>query len=217
MAGMWLGLIAFLLKINVMDNYNKIRGILNFDDTDSFYYLQILKRRKDNPDLSKDMIPLVDLIIDSMEKFDFLESMVKSICNSENARAYLRINRRSKKRTANETLILLTGYVISGEYNAAKSAYVSACGRNHSDKDKKWIIDVDWEDIPAGIEHTVYVEDMIAKIKELLSEAKREPSVIRIPTKNGVHLITRPFRLDKFHEYYKETVHKDNPTLLYCK
>jgi hypothetical protein len=200
-----------------MDNYNKIRGMLNFEDPDCFYYLQILKRRKDNPDLSKDMIPLVDLIIDSMEKFDSLENMVKAICNSENARAYLRINRRSKKRTANETLILLTGYVISGEYNAAKSAYMSACGRNHSDKDKKWIIDVDWADIPEDIDRDDYLDGMIKKLRELLSEAKREPAVIKIPTKNGIHLITRPFRLDKFQDFYKETIHKDNPTLLYCK
>ena len=37
-----------------------------------------------------------------------------------------------------------------------------------------------------------------------------------LPTKNGYHLITNPFRLDKFKEMYPNIdIHKNNPTLLY--
>jgi len=200
-----------------MDNYKIIRDILDFEDSDHFYFLQILKRRKDNPNMSKDMVPIMDFYIDSMNKFNSTENIIKTICNVENARAYLRLNRRSKIRTAKDSLMLLTGYVISDQYDAAKSVYSSAAGRNHSDNNKKWIIDVDWEDIPNGIDSTFYLDSMISKVTELMIEANKEPLVIKIPTKNGVHIITRPFRLDKFREIYKETIQKDNPTLLYSK
>jgi len=37
-----------------------------------------------------------------------------------------------------------------------------------------------------------------------------------VPTKSGVHIITRPFNLKKFKEKYPNVdVHKDNPTILY--
>ena len=200
-----------------MDNYKIIRDLLDFSDPDHFYFLQILKRRKDNPEMEKDMVPVMDFYIDSMNKFNSTENIIKTICDTENARAYFRINRRSKIRTANESLLLLVGYVVSGQYNAAKSVYSSASGRNHSDKDKKWLVDVDWVDIPSGTDPSEYVNKLKSRIKELLLESNRIPDMVDIPTKNGLHIITRPFRLDKFRETYKETIQKDNPTLLYCK
>ena len=40
--------------------------------------------------------------------------------------------------------------------------------------------------------------------------------VAKIPTKSGFHLITRPFRLDKFKAKFRGIdVHKNNPTVLY--
>lgn len=33
-----------------IDNFNLIKPFLKFDSEDDFYYLQILRRRKDNPD-----------------------------------------------------------------------------------------------------------------------------------------------------------------------
>jgi hypothetical protein len=43
--------------------------------------------------------------------------------------------------------------------------------------------------------------------------------IAEIPTKNGVHLITRPFNLQEFKETFDgdwDIIHKNNPTLLYC-
>jgi len=52
---------------------------------------------------------------------------------------------------------------------------------------------------------------------ELQEEAKRKPMVKEIPTKNGLHFITRPFNLMKFKEEFPTIdVHKDNCLLLYC-
>lgn len=47
-------------------------------------------------------------------------------------------------------------------------------------------------------------------------EPKGDKILAVIPTLNGVHLITKPFNLQKFKELYPLIdVHKNNPTLLY--
>jgi hypothetical protein len=39
-----------------------------------------------------------------------------------------------------------------------------------------------------------------------------------VPTKTGCHLITKPFNMQTFKEKYPTVdIHKDNPTILYCK
>ena len=34
-----------------INNFELIKKLLNFDDSDKFYFIQIFKRRKDNPEL----------------------------------------------------------------------------------------------------------------------------------------------------------------------
>ena len=66
--------------------------MLSFPEENSFYFLQVLKRRKDNPGLEKDMIHIADYYIYSIEQFDVLIHRVIDQCDSENARAYFRLN-----------------------------------------------------------------------------------------------------------------------------
>ena len=41
--------------------------------------------------------------------------------------------------------------------------------------------------------------------------------IAQIPTKNGVHLITKPFNKSEFSKIHKNIdIHKTNPTLLFC-
>jgi hypothetical protein len=47
----------------MVNNFQKIREMLTFPSETNFYFLQILKRRKDNPDLGKDMIHIADYYI----------------------------------------------------------------------------------------------------------------------------------------------------------
>jgi hypothetical protein len=42
----------------MIDNIQSIRTMLDFSDPDKFYMLEILMRRKDNPDLFKDAIQI---------------------------------------------------------------------------------------------------------------------------------------------------------------
>ena len=198
------------------NNFEQIRQLLDFSNPDTYYFLQILKRRKDNPDMDKDMIVIDDIFIYSLEQFNRMEDEIIKTCNVHNARAYFRLNKRSQKKTALQMLKRITDLIISENYKAVKNAYSSVSGEFHADEDKKWIVDIDnFDNTKLGESfraHAIY-----QNVESLQKETNREPLMITIPTKNGVHIVTRPFNLQKFKEMYPDVdVHKDNPTILYC-
>jgi hypothetical protein len=190
--------------------------MLEFPEKTSFYFLQVLKRRKDNPDLGKDMKHIADYYIYSLEQFDELKPRIIAQCDVENARAYFRINRRDAKKVAMQVLKRTVDYIMSEDYRAVKNAFASCAGEFHSDPDKKWIVDVDWKDISEGLDRDEYLNTLMSDVQELVQETGRDDTLYTIPTKNGIHVVCRPFNLKKFSDVYDVDVHKDNPTILYC-
>lgn len=200
-----------------VNNFDQIRSMLEFPEKTSFYFLQVLKRRKENPDLGKDMKHIADYYIYSLEQFDELKPRIIAQCDVENARAYFRINRRDAKKVAMQVLKRTVDYIMSEDYRAVKNAFASCAGEFNSDPDKKWIVDVDWKDVPDGMDQDYYLNKLISKVQELVAETGRDDTVSTIPTKNGIHVICRPFNLQKFRDAYEAIdVHKDNMVILYC-
>ncbi len=201
-----------------IDNFDQIRGMLDFSIPGTFYFLQILKRRKDNPELGKDMVHIADYYIDSLAKYDDLKPMIIRQCDAENARAYFRLNRRDEKRVASEALKLMVEYVVSENYKPARSVYASCAGKYHSEKNKTWIVDLDWKDIPHGFTKDIYIDSVIFSIESITKSYKPDApqNIVKIQTMNGMHLIVSPFRLDEFEKHFPGIdVHKDNPLALY--
>jgi hypothetical protein len=199
----------------MVNNFDRIRDLLKFPDKNSFYFLQILKRRKDNPNLGKDMVHIADYYIYSLEQFDAMEKDIIELCNSKNARAYFRLNLRDASKVAMQTLKRVVDHISSGNYKAVKSAYASCTGEYASDPDKTWIVDIDYKDLEGDID--MNINAIIAHVQALIFETGRDDTVHTIPTKNGLHVICRPFNLSKFrHVYPSIDTHKDNPTILYC-
>lgn len=194
-----------------IDNFKLISNILNRKQIvdDNFFFLQILKRKKDNPTLDVHVINVENFYIKNAEHLLEKEPYIKSVCDFHNARAYIRLNVRSKKKTALKTLSMIAQSIESENYDI-KNAFSSACGVSHSDENKTWVIDIDYATIP----DTLY--NITTYIYELLKETKRTDMIITVPTKNGIHLITPPFNKQKFFDKYKNIdIHGDNPTLLY--
>ena len=199
----------------MLNNFEIIRPLLDFSNSDTYYFLQILKRRKDNPDLAKDMVVIDDIFIYSLTHFDNIKDYIIRTCDTNNARAYFRINKRSAKKTAFQMLKRVTDIIISEDYKAVRGAFSSVSGEFHGDDDKKWIVDIDYKDFEGNknLLETIHVD-----IRMLQEETGREAMMEIIPTKNGYHLITRPFNIKAFTDrgYPRIDVHKDNPTILYC-
>jgi hypothetical protein len=194
----------------MVNNTEQIREMLSFVDKDDFYFLQIFKRRKDNPDLGKDQIVIDNFYIDSLEDYDRKIPQIITLCDAENARAYIRVNKRNYNHLAKHMLKRVVDIVFTENCRSLRNAFDSVAGEFHSDPDKKWIVDLDCV-------NNEYKNEVVLYLKDLQYEANREPLLILVPTKNGEHVITRPFNLQVFKSWHPEIdVHRDNPTLLYC-
>ena len=132
-----------------------------------------------------------------------------------NARIYIHLNRRNAKMIALEMMEDLAHSIKSNQFYLSK-IYSSACGRHHSEKDKTWIIDYDY--VTGHYMETVdgVIIDKIATSLALIEPLNTQKILARIPTKNGIHLICKPFNSQKFKELYpKIEIHKNNPVNLF--
>lgn len=203
----------------MINNFEKLRKFLTFEDDGDFYFIQILKRRKDNPTMKKDMVWISDFYIYSFDDYDLQYETITKTCEAHNARAYFRYNKRNAKKIALQMLKRVTDVIISEDYKNVKRCYSSVCGEFHSDKDKKWVIDYDYmeSEKPNDWKDTLLINDIKEIVTELQKETKKEPLIELIESKNGLHIITRPFNLQVFKEKYPTIdVHKDNMSILYC-
>jgi len=60
----------------MIDNLDKIKPLLNFESEDDFYYLQILQRKKENPELGSNSRVIKNYYIKSVEELE--KSILKS-------------------------------------------------------------------------------------------------------------------------------------------
>lgn len=194
----------------MINNIFAIKPLLHFQSEDDFYHLQILKRKKEHPELGSNSYVVKTYYIRSVEYLEKKFPEIVSLCEFHNARAYINLNVRSFERTAFQTLKKVTDQIMNKDFKSVRKAYESVCGEFGAGRDKRWIVDID------HAPHTTveYVDKLIAYIKAALPEGGL--ILARIPTKNGFHLITSPFRLDTFKEVYPDIdVHKNNPSILY--
>lgn len=196
----------------MVDNYGQIRDLLSWRSKDDFYFLQIIQRKKDHQQgkvngCNNNSRLIKPYYIKSQEHFDFIKPEVIELCKVFNARAGINLNRRSFEKMALQHLKKITDQLINGDSMKAYKAYSSVVGAYNQDKDKKWILDVDEVGRP--------LNDII-----LFAERECKPDgykyIATIPSKNGCHIIMKPFDLHKFRQKFPDVeVHKNNPTNLY--
>ena len=200
----------------MINNFPNIRDLLTFGDEDKFYFIQIFKRRKDNPEMKKDMVIIDNYFVYELEHFNGLEEKIIKQCIDNSARAYIRLNRRSSKQIALKTLGRIAKMIEDENYKHVKRAYLSCAGEFHKEEDKTWIIDLD-RNGASDEAFDVYINSVIFEAQQLIQETGKDDSMSIIPTKNGFHLICRPFNASKFKKIFPEIdIHKDNPTILYA-
>ena len=181
---------------------------MTFENPGDFYFLQILQRRKENPELLHHQQLISSFFIYSADELEHRKPEIIRFCEMFNARCYITVNRRNDEKVALMMLAELAKDIANKTYSNAKSAYLSACGKHSSDPDKKWIIDYDSKD-------EADIQEMMEYIKGI--EPVGDKLVKVLPTKNGYHLIVKPFNKAEFSKRYNgDDIKKDNFTLLYC-
>lgn len=191
----------------MIDNIELILPFLKFESKDDFYYLQILQRKKENPQLGSNSRVIKNYYITSEQYLLDRYDEIKKLCEVFNARAMIRLNKRSFEKVGFKTMENLAHTMMNKEYQFLKVSYDRACGLGHNDSEKKWILDIDIIDEEFDREVQLFINNIIPAGGKILGNFK---------SKNGHHLITKPFNLQEFSQKYPEIeIHKDNPTNLY--
>lgn len=199
----------------MINNFSAIRDLLTFGDEDKFYFIQIFKRRKDNPDMKKDMVIIDNYFVYELEHFNGLEERIIKQCTDNNARAYIRLNRRSSRQVALKTLGRIAQMIEDSNYKFVHRAYLSCAGEYHKEEDKTWIIDID-RNGESDDAYDALINSIIFEAQQLIQETGKDDTMRILPTKNGLHLVCRPFNLSRFKKSFPDVdVHKDNPTILF--
>lgn len=198
----------------MIDNLELIKPLLEFKSPNDFYYLQILQRKKENSELGSNSRVIKNYYIKSIEHLELRYQEIKDLCILFNARASIRLNRRSFEKVAFKTLQNIANSMSNKEYSFINKSYDRACGLGHNDKNKNksWIIDIDKNELP-------FVDLIIESFQ--IVEPIGDKLITKIPSKTGIHLITKPFNVLEFTNNLKKHVdihldiQKDNPTNLF--
>lgn len=201
----------------MINNWEILKGIITFDNPGDFYIIQIIKRRKDNPDLDKTSVILKEKYATSQK---YLESRLPEwmeYAKTNNARIYINPNRRDMTKMGIRMISALSEYVLTNQYNVFPDIFAKTVGKFSDEKIKRWIIDIDdVDEVPVPL---------LALIKELHGKNTRiERNILAIvPTNSGFCVITEPFDMKKFKNRVSEiignaeipTVFKNSPVLLF--
>lgn len=200
----------------MIDNFEKIKTLLKFNNENEFYFLQIIQRKKDTKDLdiklkgfNNNNRLIKAYYIYSIEQLDKYKDEIIQLCKLFNVRAGINLNVRNSYNLSLDMISLLACNIKSGHYNQLSKLYNNICGLYSSDKNKKWIVDFDTTDL-------MFIDNVATYIEDGCDPILTDKVISIIPSKSGYHLITKPFNSEKFKISYPNIdIHKDNPTNLY--
>ena len=193
----------------MINNLEKIRPLLRFDKRNDFYFIQVLKRKKDNPGMAGDSQCIKNFYAYSVAEVDSMMSEIIELCCLHRARAYIRLNVRNSDAVALTMLKGLADSISNSTTRNLNRAWSSACGTTNSNERPLWIVDIDDP-------HEGDIEEVESVIDEIWRTRKQDGEFVQcVPTRNGLHIITTPFDRKLFSEKLKHDVHTDNPTPLY--
>ena len=209
----------------MIDNIDRIKKLLSFENEGDFYMLYVFKRKKDQPEGERDNHQSVRTIktycVESVEYLDKRYDEIRQLCEMFKARAYIHIQKQNHKDVSLEMMVSLAEKIRNGQHNQ-KNLFDSVVGQLKT-YEKRWIVDVDG--LPEMSPSMMYFIEYecrpitVRKFDEIGVPIGYEvgPKIEAvIPTKNGHHLITKRFDVMKFKEKYPDIdIQKKNPTLLY--
>ncbi len=201
----------------MVDNFELIKKNLTFLNERTFYFVQIIKRKKENPELKGYSRPVESFYIFDIDQFERLYPHIIEICEKNRARAYIKMNALDANSVGLETISVLTQELRKNNWKALSKAFNSACGicGKQDGYEKRYLVDIDTQDI----NYVNEIKDYINSVEPIIynaSEGVKNKIKMTIPTRNGYHLITTGFNMQKFKQRYSHIdVHSDGITLLY--
>ena len=191
----------------MINNFEQIKGLLKFDSPDEFYQVSVLQRVKENLHLNKNSNLVKNYYPYNLEYLDRKKDEIIKLCEIFNARCYISLNRRNAKVVGLEMMSNLADSIRCNEIHSLDKLFNSTCSKHHSEKDKKWLIDIDTKEISPLL---------LAHLEISCRPYTTNKVIARIQTKNGWHLITTAFDKQTFKEKYPEVdIQVNSMTILY--
>jgi hypothetical protein len=203
----------------MINNFKQVRQYLNFEDKNDFYIVEVIKRKKDNSHDStfkKHEKHIQRYYINSLIDFDEKQNSIIETCIRNNARAYIKLNKRNYKHIAKVMNVKLAEILLNdneNEYKRIETLYTKVTGKYFVNIDKKFIIDLDEKDLPLKEEILNYLK---THDDFKFSLHKDDLVIDTFPSNTGLHIVTKKFNLNVFNKKYPDIdVHFDNMVLLF--
>ena len=200
----------------IFNNLELIAPLLPKNNPEVFCHMQIVCRAKDHKDEKVREGAIKTYFIKDEEHLRKVMPEVILLCEHYGARAYINVSPKSFGKLQKLMLVKLASLVCEGNIQNPRKTLNSAAGVLTS-KNPTWIIDVDNMSVKDSILN--WLDDYFKLDSTLPFCNTREELYLRgiIPTKQGCHLLVRPFNLKEFSSNFPNVdVHKNSMgTLLY--
>lgn len=214
--------------MDIQERLKILKPLIRFDKND-YIFCQLLSRRKDNPDLELSVKRLKSYSFYSWEELEEQMPRIQEICDLNNARAYIRLNKQNSVDVSLRCIAEMTENMLNGNPHKNKGVWDSVSGKGG--KKDYFMIDLDSE-------HLFLKENIINDLNihyfkrfkpdgiPTIEWSKKVYKIIENPTKSGVHLIVSPFDtriLNPYNDILSSKnlpiiqIQKDCNTLLYFK
>lgn len=208
----------------MINNIELIKPLFYFNEGNNmFFHCQIVQRAKDHKGEKVKEGAIKTYFIRSREHLDKIMPEIILLCEHYGARAYINVAGKDFSSLQSLLLMKLANDIHQGVVRNPRKCLNSAAGELKS-RVPRWVVDVDDISMKDSIKNRLfelYVEALKRKgsdiSTETLAEAGYNYIYTEIPTKQGVHLIVRPFNVKAFSETFPNVdVHKNSMgTLLY--
>ena len=200
------------------DNFNRFREFMQLPEQeggDAYYVIELVRRGKDCPDLPAANYHFKNYYIDTLAKYDKVQDEIRLLCRTLRLRAYASVCRKSFRRVTMNTLAEMARRAALDDFRCPYAVFESCSVKDVGKDDKYWVVDVD---------DCLYLGVTSALIQSIISECDPNGDKVELilPTRTGIHLITRPFNLEQFNRLCEDTeigeipdVKKNHLTLLF--
>ena len=196
------------------DNFKLIRqylidnGIPQHNESSllKHYVVEIMSRGKDNPDMPAANRHFKNYYFPCIDKFDRYEHEIKKVCDALRMRAYVSVNYKMYDQVLMDTAAESTARAAAHNYSKPYSVYEHCSGKYVNRKDKKFVVDIDEEQM-------IFFDNIYDELKDKV--------VLVVPTRTGMHLVTTPFNTLAFENKcinrlgFAPDIKKNHLTLLY--
>lgn len=191
----------------LIDNFDKVANLMEFNSDDDFYFVQIIKRFKDNKDDDRSVgnyhagawYPFKGWRIHSVDELMQLKSTIINLCDANNARAYITVNNRSAKATDAQIVKIKKMYPKTDARHINADDIVPAQakhGRNWRGQRPRFFIDVDTDD-----------KKIWDEVRHMIQMCGITPLDEYETSSGGLHIIM-PNKEDRNIQYLEHLFHK---------